>query len=183
MWLTRACRPILLKSTVFVHQIHLAAYGLLDTSCTHSAKSVFRGCTEFPAFTLLVGRQEEYPACKKTEWWGTGWSEVQMICIWFSWCHCHPIISCFSKIQNGLPVWCRLTQAVQEKRRLNGSSSSSCCTEFPEFSTFREIPEYSRFVATLEQVLLMDWMLPNSIKSLKECNTQMYYYVINAETT
>jgi len=29
------------------------------------------------------------------------WSEVQMICIWFSWCHCHPIISCFIKISNG----------------------------------------------------------------------------------
>jgi len=23
---------------------------------------------------------------------------VQMICIWSSWCHCHPIISCFIKI-------------------------------------------------------------------------------------
>ena len=36
-----ACHPILLKSTVFVHQIHLAAYGLLDTVCTQIAKSVF----------------------------------------------------------------------------------------------------------------------------------------------
>jgi len=29
----------------------------------------------FPAFsasTLLVGRQEGHPACKKTEWWGVG---------------------------------------------------------------------------------------------------------------
>jgi len=26
------------------------------------------------------------------------WNEVQMICIWFSWCQCHPIISCFIKI-------------------------------------------------------------------------------------
>jgi len=26
----------------------------------------------FSALTLLVGRQEEHPACKKTEWWGTG---------------------------------------------------------------------------------------------------------------
>jgi len=26
-----------------------------------------------------------------------------MICIWSSWCHCHLIISWFSKIQNGLP--------------------------------------------------------------------------------
>jgi len=30
-----------------------------------------------------------------------------------------PIISCFSKIQNGLPFWCRLTQVVLEKRPLN----------------------------------------------------------------
>jgi len=26
----------------------------------------------FSAFTLLVGRQEGHPACKKTEWWGAG---------------------------------------------------------------------------------------------------------------
>jgi len=50
------------------------------------------------------------------------WSEMQMICIRSSWCHCHPIISCFSKIQNGLPFWCRLTQVVLEKRPLNGCS-------------------------------------------------------------
>jgi len=50
------------------------------------------------------------------------WSEVQMICIWFSWCQCQPIISCSSKIQNGLPFWCRLTEVVPEKRPLNGCS-------------------------------------------------------------
>jgi len=26
----------------------------------------------FGASMLLVGRQEGHPACKKTEWWGTG---------------------------------------------------------------------------------------------------------------
>jgi len=26
----------------------------------------------FSALTLLVGRQEGHPACKNTEWWGTG---------------------------------------------------------------------------------------------------------------
>ena len=26
----------------------------------------------FSALTLLVGRQEGHPACKKTEWWGSG---------------------------------------------------------------------------------------------------------------
>ena len=42
-----------------------------------------------------------------------------MICIWFSWCHCHTIISCFSKIQNGSSFWYRPTQVVLEKRPLN----------------------------------------------------------------
>jgi len=51
--------------------------------------------------------------------WLSVWSVVQMICIWSSWCHCYPIISCFSKLQNGLPFWCRLTQVILEKRLLN----------------------------------------------------------------
>jgi len=42
-----------------------------------------------------------------------------MICTWSSWCHCHPIISCFSKIQNGLSFWCRLTQVFLEKMPLS----------------------------------------------------------------
>jgi len=31
--------------------------------------------------------------------WLSVWSEMQMICIWSSWCHCHPVISCCIKIQ------------------------------------------------------------------------------------
>jgi len=34
-----------------------------------------------------------------------------------------PIISCFIKIQNGLPFWYRLTQAVLGKRPLSGCLS------------------------------------------------------------
>ena len=30
------------------------------------------GCLAFSALMLLVGWQEGHPACKKTEWWGTG---------------------------------------------------------------------------------------------------------------
>jgi len=63
----------------------------------------------FSALTLLVGSQKGHPACKK--WWGLAWlsvwSVVQIICIWSSWCHCHPIISCSRKIKNGLPFLCR----------------------------------------------------------------------------
>jgi len=33
--------------------------------------------------------------------WLPVWSEVQMICIWSSWCQRHPIISYIIKIQNG----------------------------------------------------------------------------------
>jgi len=34
--------------------------------------------------------------------WLSVWSKMPMIFIWFSWCHGHPIISCFIKIQTGL---------------------------------------------------------------------------------
>jgi len=53
----------------------------------------------FSALTLL----EEKPACKNCSdellAWLTVWSEMQMICIWSSWCHCQTVISCFIKIQ------------------------------------------------------------------------------------
>jgi len=57
--------------------------------------------------------------------WLSVWRWVQMICIWSNWCHCHPIISCSSKMRNGLPFWCWLIQVVLEKRLLNRCSSSS----------------------------------------------------------
>ena len=60
----------------------------------------------FSALTLLVGHQEEHPAC---EWWGVGvvissaWSEVQTVCIWSSWCHCHPQTP--SSLASFIPDW------------------------------------------------------------------------------
>ena len=57
----------------------------------------------FSALTLLVGRHEGHPACKKQSGgvlvWLSVWSKVQT-CIWPSWCHYHSL-SCFSKIQIG----------------------------------------------------------------------------------
>ena len=56
----------------------------------------------FSALTLLVGRLEGHPACKKTEWWGAG----MVICLERG-AHLHtaqlmPLtVSCFSKIQIG----------------------------------------------------------------------------------
>ena len=60
----------------------------------------------FSALILLVGRQEQHPACKRLSGevlaWLSDWNEKQMICLWSSWCHCHPIISCLIKIQTDL---------------------------------------------------------------------------------
>jgi len=58
----------------------------------------------FSALTLLVGRQDGHPACKKTEWWGSG----MVICLEqgadLHIAQLMPLlltISCFSKIQIG----------------------------------------------------------------------------------
>jgi len=58
----------------------------------------------FSALTLLVGRQEGHPACKKTEWWGAG----MVICLergaglhMAQLMPLPPTVSCFSKIQIG----------------------------------------------------------------------------------
>ena len=86
----------------------------------------------FGALTLLVGRQEEHPACKN-------WSDevlVLVICLeWGADClhmvqlmplHPRTPLSLASfKSRLLLPLWCRLTQVVPEKRPLNGCSSSS----------------------------------------------------------
>jgi len=58
----------------------------------------------FSALTLLVGRQERHPACKKTEWWGAG----MVICLERG-ADLHMVqliplpltVSCCSKIQIG----------------------------------------------------------------------------------
>jgi len=58
----------------------------------------------FIALTLLVGRQEGHPACKKNEWWGAG----VVICLErdadLHVAQLMPLpltVSCFSKIQIG----------------------------------------------------------------------------------
>jgi len=72
----------------------------------------------FSALTLLVGCQEEHPACK--HWMMSVWSKVQIVCMWSSWCQCIP------KPRHLLPhlnpdwfFWYRLTQVVPENRPLN----------------------------------------------------------------
>jgi len=75
----------------------------------------------FSALTLLVGRKEGHPTCKKTEWWAwlSDWSEVQT-CIWSSGCHCHSLSLASAKSRLVFPFWYRLTWVVPDKGLLNG---------------------------------------------------------------
>jgi len=70
------------------------------------------------ALTLLVGRQEWHPACKKTEWWGAGMprgADLHMAQLMLL----PHTVSCFSKIQIDLPFWYQLTWVVPDKGPLN----------------------------------------------------------------
>jgi len=58
----------------------------------------------FSALTLLVGRQEWHPACKKTEWWCTGIVICPERDANLHMAQLMPLpltVSCFSKIQIG----------------------------------------------------------------------------------
>jgi len=85
-----------------VNNVHFAS-ATPHANCNYATVSTV---SVFSALTLLVKRQKEHLACKKLSDEVLAllsvWSKVQMICIWSSWCYCHPIISCFSKIQIGL---------------------------------------------------------------------------------
>ena len=91
----------------------------------------------FSALTLLVGRQEGHPACKKMSGgvlaWLSVWSEMQVTCIWPSRCHCHSLSLASVKSRLVLPFWYRLTRVVPEKGPLNGC----VCTDKQLSSTLR----------------------------------------------
>jgi len=73
--------------------------------------------------TLLVGRQEEHPTCKKLDWWGAG----VVICLeqgadlhMAQLMHCHSLSLASVKSRLVLPFWYRLTRVVPEKEPLSG---------------------------------------------------------------
>jgi len=58
----------------------------------------------FSALTMLVGRKEGRPACKKTEWWGADVVICLVRCADLHMAQLMPLpltVSCFSKIQIG----------------------------------------------------------------------------------
>jgi len=91
------------------------------TITTTSTNMSFFYLTAFTALTLLVGYQEEHPACFEVLAWLSDWSELQMICmvtgpadatatpclaalkfrlVWPFWCHLW--LAFFSEVS---PVW------------------------------------------------------------------------------
>ena len=85
--------------------------------------------------TLLVGRQEGHPACKKLSGgvlaWLSVWSEVQT-CIWPSWCHRHSLSLASVKSRLVLPFWYQLTRVVPNEGPLN----VCVCVCFNDFLIF-----------------------------------------------
>ena len=96
---------------------------------TLSAVSSCAVVVAFSALTLLVGRQEGHPACKKLSGgvlaWLSVWSEVQT-CICPSWCQCYSLSLASVKSRLVLPFWYRLTRVVLDKGPLNGCVCIHC---------------------------------------------------------
>jgi len=111
---------------IFALKVQLIAMTFISISCSRKVLLYFMlSCLQ--CFDT-VGHQVEHPACKN-EWWGVDIrSEVQVVCIWSSWCHCRPKTPSFLasfKSWLVLPFWYWLAQVVLEKRLLNGCSGSS----------------------------------------------------------
>jgi len=91
----------------------------LETMCIVQYCTVLYVYCSFSALTLLVGRQEGHPACKKQEWWGAGvvvclergadLHIAQLMPLPF-------IVSCFSEIQIGFTLLVPAHLGIPRKR-------------------------------------------------------------------
>ena len=120
--ITMAHETLLIHSLWMPDVIEMWRNFLCQTTTDRLKTSVESG-SAFSALMLLVGRQEEHPACKNLSGgvlaWLSVWSEVQT-CIWSSWYHCHSLSLASVKSRLVLPFWYRLTQVVPDKGPLNG---------------------------------------------------------------
>jgi len=73
-------------------------------------------------------------AAVEASWWGEWWGAGMAICLErgadLHMAQLMPLplaVSCFSKIQIGLPFWYRLTRVVSDKGPLNGCVCVWCC--------------------------------------------------------
>ena len=122
----RSWRKSLLHSSCWQLETNWTLLLVFVTALLHdSTSALFSPCSNrsvFSALTLLVGRQEGHPACKKLIGGVLAWlsvlSEVQT-CIWPSWWHCLSLSLASVKSRLVLPFWYRLTWVVLDKGPLN----------------------------------------------------------------
>ena len=102
--------PAAISPVLMLYAIHIFVVKTLMLRCTcmlllYLTSRIYAASALNSSSALtLVGQREMHLARTKLSdkvlVWISIWSKVQMICLWSSWCHCHSIVSCFTKIQN-----------------------------------------------------------------------------------
>jgi len=92
------------------NSFHESFYFWLALSCRYHVIFPVDSCSRqitmpVPHHSVFTGRMPFLPPNQQRQ----STEGEKMICIWSSWYHSHHIISCSSKIQNGLPFWCWLS--------------------------------------------------------------------------
>jgi len=109
--------------------------------------------------TLLVGRQEGHPACKKLSSgvlaWLSVWSEVQTY-IWPSGFYCHSLSLASVNSSLVLPFWYWLTRVVPDKGPLNVSVCVCLTRNSLYYIICQDLPfvlDFELFLSTTTTVL------------------------------
>ena len=97
-------------------------------------------------------------------WLSVG-NEVQMIYIWSSWWHCHPVVSCFMKIKIALVF------LVPAYPGCPGKEACQCvplsvCLKFPRY--VQSVPRYCCMVNTKGAFMLTWFIYPTVTKPTRE---------------
>jgi len=129
------------------------------------------------ALTLLVGRQEGHPACKKHKSggmlvWLSVWSEVQT-CIMAQLMPLPPTVSCFSKIQIGFTILVLAHLGSPGQRAVKRVCVCVCV---------RQINSYTKFNQHLKTHLFRAYKSQH-IVTLDYCALQKYSYLLTTTHT
>jgi len=110
--------PVIREHSIIQCLLSTAATLMQANSCCFSSDN----CLVTLWHCWLGVRKSTRPARNWVAWLSV-WSAVYMICMWSSCWHCHPIISCFIKIQIDLTFLVLAYPGCPEKTRLNGCMS------------------------------------------------------------
>ena len=117
------CGTFLQKIFSWLVAIYQCLVYISDCTSYYCLYTLMYNKNAFSALTLLVGRQEGHPACKKLEWWGAS----MVICLERG-ADLHMVqlmplpltVSCFSKIQIGFTFLVPAHLGSPRKRAVKG---------------------------------------------------------------